>query len=123
VVFVLAVVVVEVDPDAVVDAAAVGRCFAAGTGDPLVVALFALIAGIALLAVMRGRTDPVIAASVAVTFGGFGAIVAAAWAFTVDPAFVWGLTAVDLLAYHRWALAVAAAGVAAASAWYATRVV
>lgn len=110
-------------PYAVVDPAAIGVYFAAGPGGPLLVALFAVIAGIALLAGARGRSDPVVAAGVAVTFGGFGAVVALGWAVSVDPGLVGGLGQVDLLEYHRWALVLAAAGVAAASGWYARLVV
>lgn len=110
-------------PYLVADAGAVGVYYAVGFAGPPLVALFCLLAAIVLLAGVRRRFDPPMAAGVALVLGIFSALLAVGWALSVLPSVVGGLTSVAALRHHRWLFAAAALVVPAASAWYARAVV
>lgn len=110
-------------PYAVIDRPAVAVYYRAGIVGPPLIALFALIAAIVLLAGVTDRTDPPLAAGVAVVIGLFMVGLAWTWALDVSAAVVGGLTDIDSFQYHRWAIAITATVAAAAGGWYARSVV
>lgn len=91
----------------------VGGYYSSGAINPLVAGLFALVSVIVFAAGRKGRTDPELAAGVALAFGGFMVLVAVAWALTVR------IDAVQLSANHRWLVVSAALLVPASAGWYA----
>lgn len=118
--FCLLVCVVLAIPYLVVgDGTTVAFYYAAGVIDPLVAGLLCAVAVIVFAAGRQGRTDPGIAAGVALAFGAFVTFVAIAWALTVPEQVVFQLSRNALLEYHRAALVVTSTGVLASGLWYA----
>lgn len=98
---------------------AVGTYYGTGAVNPLVGVLFALLSLIVLAAGREARTDPGLAAGVALTLGLFLVVVAALWALTVPEGVVGGLSENALLEHHRWALVASGLPIPIASAWWA----
>lgn len=119
----LAVVVLLVLPFAVVTGSAVWVYYGGDLVGPPLAGLFAAVAGIALAAGAQGRTDPPMAAGVAVVFGALVAGLVLPWALGVSPSLVGGLTTVAAFDWHRWALAAAGIVLLAAAAWFTRQVV
>lgn len=118
-----AVTLLTIIPYLFIDNLAVGVYYQGAIGGPPLVALFAIIEVIVLLAAFKRRTDPALAAGVAIVLGGFMTILSWWWAITVSPEVVGGLTEIDTFQYHRWALAASAAIAAVAAGRYARVVV
>ncbi|WP_136716034.1 DUF7548 family protein [Halorientalis salina] len=94
-------------------ASAVGAYYTSGAVNPLLAGLFALVTIIVFAAGREGRTDPELAAGVALALGAFMTIVAVAWALTVR---------VDVIAIqtsHRWIVVAVSAIVPVSGAWFA----
>jgi len=108
----LAVVAVLAYPFLVVSAG-VGAYYGTGAINPLAAGMLALVTAIALAAGRQGRSDPGLAAGVALAFGAFTLLIAAGWGLTAR------VDVVQVTALHRWALIAAAAVVPVAAAWYA----
>lgn len=107
---------------ALLDPTALGPYFAAGPVGPPVVTLFALVAIVVLAAGVEERSDPPLMAGAALVLGAFSAGLAWWWALSVSPSLVGSLTDLASFAYHRWAVALAATALLAASAVYARAV-
>ncbi len=95
------------------DASGIGLYYSSGAVNPLLAGLFAMVALIALAAGREGRSDPAMAAGVALVLGGVITVIAMAWALTarVD------VVAIDTA--HRWLVAVMSVFVPAGAAWFA----
>lgn len=119
----LAVAILTVVPYFFIDNTAVGVYYQGGIGGPPLVALFALIEIIVLVAGAKRRTEPALAAGVAIVIGGFMTVLSWWWAITVSPSLVGGLTDLDIFEYHRWVLATSAAIAAIAAGRFARVVV
>lgn len=117
------VVLLVVLPYGLADAGAVGVYYGGDLAGPPLAGLFAAVAAIALAAGVRGRTDPPLAAGVAVVLGVLVAGLVLLWAAAVSPSLVGGMTTVAAFKYHRWALAAGGLGLFAGSAWFARAVV
>lgn len=118
----LAVVLLVLVPYLVVDSTAVGVYYDAGPVGPPALALLSGVAGVALLAAARDRSDPATVAGVALVIGVVTTLLALLWATAVTPDVVGGLTEIAAFEHHRWAVVGAAAVVAVTSAWYARMV-
>lgn len=118
----LALVVLSLAPYAVSDVRAVGVYYGGLVGPPLA-GLFATVVAIALLGTLRGRTDPPMAAGVAVVLAAITLGLLAPWSANVSPALVGGMTSVAAFGYHRWALVAAAVVLLGAGGWFAREVV
>ncbi|MFB6353699.1 MAG: hypothetical protein ABEJ92_06395 [Halobacteriales archaeon] len=118
-----AVVLLVILPFGVADPGAVGVYYGGDLAGPPLAGLFAAVAAIALAAGVRGRTDPPLAAGVAVVLGVLVAGLVIPWAAAVSSSLVGGMTTVAAFEYHRWALAAAGLGLFAGSAWFARAVV
>jgi len=119
----LAVLVLVGLPYAVSSPRAIAVYYGGGLVGPPLAGLFAAVAAIALLGAERGRTDPPLAAGVAVVLALLVAGLVVPWAVGVSPTLVAGLTSVAAFAWHRWLLALAALALLAGSGWYAWVVV
>jgi len=95
------------------DVGGVGLYYGSGAINPLLAGLFAAIALIALAAGREGRSDPALAAGVALVLGAVMAVVAIAWALTVRV----DVVAIDTA--HRWVVAGVSVFVPVGSAWFA----
>lgn len=93
--------------------AGVSAYYDSGAINPLLAGLFALITIIVFAAGREGRTDPDLAAGVALAFGLFITIIALAWALTVR------VDTVAIETSHRWIVAAVAAVVPGSAAWFA----
>lgn len=100
-------------------ASAIGTYYATGAITPLLTGLFALLSILIFAAGRQGRTDPALAAGATLVMGIFAVVIALAWALTVPRGVVTGLGTNELLAYHRWALALTALAMPVAAVWYA----
>lgn len=118
----LAVVVLVVLPYLLLDAAEVGTYYSVGPLSPAFVAVLAAVAGVALLAASRGRSDPAFVAGLGVVLGLFMTVLAGAWAVAAGGV-VGGLTTGAAFEYHRWAVAFASLAVLGAAGWFARLVV
>ncbi|WP_136686691.1 DUF7548 family protein [Halorhabdus amylolytica] len=90
-----------------------GLYYASGALNPLIGGLLALVTVIVFAAGRQRRTDPSLAAGVALAFGLVITVTVIAWASTART---------DVLSntqYHRYALAGTAAAVPIVAAWYA----
>lgn len=115
----LLVLVVLLVPYALVDSeTTVGFYYANGAINPLIGGLLCAVGVIVFAAGRQRRTDPVIAAGLAVAFGSFVAAVAVVWALTVPENLVLQLSTAALLEYHRAALAAVSLSVFAVGVWY-----
>lgn len=118
----LVVLALSAGPYVIADPSAVATYYAAGPAGPPLVSLFSIVVAIVLAAGVRRRTDPALAAGIAVAFGAFVAAIAWWWALSVSPSLVGGFTTIDAFEYHRWALGVATLGVPVAGGLYARAV-
>lgn len=109
----LAVLAVLGAPYVLADSASgVGTYYGSGAINPLLAGLFALVGIIIFAAGREGRTEPDLAAGVALTLGLFIVIISLAWALTAR---------VDVVAIqegHRWLLVGVALVVPAAATWF-----
>lgn len=115
----LAVFALLAVPYLLVDASAVGVYYDAGALNPLLAGLLAVVALVVFAAGRQGRSDAALSAGTGLAFGLVAAVIAAVWAFTVPVDVVYQLSTAAALAYHRWALVLAAALVPLGGAWYA----
>jgi hypothetical protein len=97
----------------------VATYYGTGAVNPLFAGILALVLVIVLAAGREGRTDPVLAAGVGLSFGLFLVGLTVLWAVTVPRDIVVGMDAPTIITYHRWAMAAVAAIVPLASAWWA----
>lgn len=118
-----AVDVLVVVPYALADARAIAVYYGDSLVGPPIAGLFAGVAAVALLAGARGRTDPPVAAGIAVVLGLLAAGLLVSWALGVSPVLVGGLTTESAFRWHRWALAAAGLGLFGGAIWYARLVV
>ena len=88
--------------------AAVSAYYTGAPVGPPMVALFAVLELIVLLAGLRRRSDPATVAGIAIVLGLFAAIIAWWWALAIEAALAGGVTQLDLFRNHRWAVAIAA---------------
>ncbi|RXK51444.1 DUF7548 family protein [Halorientalis pallida] len=95
------------------DPSGVGLYYGSGAVNPLLAGLFAMVTLIALAAGREGRSDPAMAAGVALVLGAAITVIALAWALTVRV----DVVAIDTV--HRWVVAGASVFVPAGSAWFA----
>jgi hypothetical protein len=103
-------------------AAELGRYYAAGPVGVTAVAFFALLGVVVFLAALRGRTDPDVAAGVAVVLGVGMVAIAVAWASAVSLDVVYGYPG-SWITDHRWYLVSSTVVVGVAAAVYARSVV
>lgn len=96
------------------DSSTASLYYDSGLLHPLVAGLLAVVLIVVFAAGREGRTDPALAAGIALTFGLFMVFLALAWALTMR---------VDIagasLADHRWALVVVTFTVPVTATWYA----
>ncbi|WP_435349064.1 DUF7548 family protein [Haloarchaeobius sp. HRN-SO-5] len=90
-----------------------------GLVGPPYLTLFALVAVIVLAAGRAGRTEPDLAAGVAVVLGAVLALLTLLWATAVDGGVVSSMGTESWLAYHRWVVTAVALVLVGASVWYA----
>lgn len=115
----IAVIAIAGAPYLVGRASAVGPYYAAGAAGPPLVSLFAAVVAIVLAAGRSRRTDPALAAGIAVAVGAFMVLLAWEWALAVEPSLVGGFTAIDAFRHHRWLFALVTLFVPASGGWYA----
>jgi hypothetical protein len=97
----------------------VATYYGTGAVNPLVGGLFATVGVIVLAAGRSGRTDPGLAAGVALALGLFIVVIAGLWAATVPHSLVVGLAENTLIEYHRGVLAAGAVVLPASSVVWA----
>lgn len=97
----------------------VATYYGTGVVNPLFAGVLALVLIIVLAAGRQERTDPVLAAGVALSLGLFLVGLTALWAVTVPVEVVVGMDAPTVLEFHRWATVGVAGLVPLASAWWA----
>lgn len=119
----LAVVGLLVVPYGLTDVRAVAVYYGGDLVGPPLAGLFAAVSAIALAGAARDRTDPPLAAGVALVLGAMTTGLLAVWALGVSPALVGGLTTVAAFRWHRWLLVAATGLLLLASAWFARAVV
>ena len=90
-----------------------GVYYSSGALNPLIGGLLALVTVIVFAAGRQRRTDPSLAAGVALAFGLVITVTAIAWASTART------DVLSITPYHRHALAGTAAAVPVVAAWYA----
>lgn len=90
----------------------VGLYYNTAAVNPLVAGLLALLGIIVLAAGRQRRTDPAIAASVALMFGLAMVVIALLWGVTAR------VDAIEIAATHRWVLVGTAALVPVSGLWY-----
>jgi len=90
-----------------------GGYYGSGSVNPLLAGLFALVTVIVFAAGREERSDPQLAAGVALALGVFAVVVTVVWALTAR------VDAVQLTSSHRWAVVGAAALVPLSAGWYA----
>jgi hypothetical protein len=95
------------------DASGIGLYYGSGAVNPLLAGLFAAVTFIALAAGREGRSDPAMAAGVALVLGAVVTVIAVAWALTVRV----DVVAIDTA--HRWVVAGVSVFVPAGAAWFA----
>lgn len=100
-------------------ASSVGFYYSAGAINPLVGGLFAFVGLIVIAAGRQGRTDPGLAAGVALALGVFIVGVTALWAATLPDGVVFDMDAPAIIQHHRLATIVAAGIVPVAGVWWA----
>jgi len=93
--------------------ASVGAYYTSGAINPLLAGLFALVTTIVFAAGREGRSDPELAAGVALAFGAFMTVVAVAWALTVR------VDTIAIQTSHRWAVVAVSTLVPVSGAWFA----
>ncbi|MFB6195049.1 MAG: hypothetical protein ABEI80_02685 [Haloplanus sp.] len=119
----LAVVVVLAFPYALFPGwgAELGQYYAAGPLGVGAVLFFALVDAVVFLAGVRGRTDPTMAAGIALTLGVVAFLVALAWALSAPLSPLFGFPA-TWITDHRWVVVGTTAVVPLAAALYARAV-
>lgn len=115
----LAVVFLVVAPYFVVSELAVGRYYGVTFVGPWLLVVFGSVVAFAFVGTMQDRADALTVAGVTLGLGIVMTLIAAVWAFSVPGGLVAGLSRVDLLAYHRWAVVGVTLVVPASAIWYA----
>lgn len=93
----------------------VGLYYDSGALNPMIAGLFAVVAIVVFAAGRENRTDPALAAGVALTLGVFAVVVVVPWALTVRVDVLANAT----LSAHPTVLAVLAVFLPVSAAWYA----
>ncbi|MCU4799093.1 hypothetical protein OB920_01730 [Halobacteria archaeon HArc-gm2] len=107
-------------PYALVEAgSAVATYYAAGTVNPLVVGLFALVALMVFAAGRQGRSPPDLVAGAALVLGLFMFVISLLWAVTLPGNPLLEFSTSPILEYHRAVLVLTSLGVPASAVWYA----
>ena len=99
----------------------VGAYYGVGLVGPAFVSLLSAIAAITLLAAARRRSDPAVAAGIAVTVSAFAVVLSVLWAFPAQEVIV-GLPIPSWFGYHPLAVVLATLLLLAAAGWYAPTV-
>ena len=94
---------------------AIGTYYRSGAITPFVTGLFAVLSILVLAAGREERTDPAMAAGATLVMGTFGIL----WAITVPIDVVTQMSTDEIIAYHRWALVIAALGIPLSAGWFA----
>lgn len=115
-------VILTILPYIVGRTAAVGAYYTVGVGNPLLAALFAMIAIVAFAAGLYRRSDPALIAGVTLVLGLFILVLALTWALAVTPELIGGVTAIDAARHHRWLIVIASIAITTAAATYTTAV-
>ncbi|MFB6123885.1 MAG: hypothetical protein ABEJ78_10565 [Haloferacaceae archaeon] len=102
--------------------AELGRYYAAGPVGVTAVVFLALLGVVVFLAAFRGRTDPDVAAGIALVLGVTMVAIAVSWALVVPLDVVYGYPG-SWITDHRWYLVASTAVVSVAAAAYARAVV
>lgn len=87
--------------------------YGSGAINPLIAGVFALVSSIVLAAGREKRTDPGLAAGIALALGLFMTVIVLVWAVTVR------IDVIEIVTYHRWVVVAAAAFVPVSAAWFA----
>lgn len=98
---------------------AIGTYYRSGAITPFVTGLFAVLSILVLAAGREERTDPAMAAGATLVMGTFGFLAAILWAITVPIDVVTQMSTDEIIAYHRWALVIAALGIPLSAGWFA----
>jgi len=114
----LAAILTILAPYAVLASGELAVYYGVGPVSPLVVAVFAAVAAVALLGVARGTADPATTTGAALVLGLTVLALLAWWAFEAG-AVVGGLDVAATFDYHRWVLVAVAAVVPLAAAGHA----
>jgi len=116
-------------PYAVARPTAVGTYYAAGPVSPVFVSLLAVIGAITLVSATTGRSDPPLAAGIAVTVGAFAVLLAALWAvparevaLSMDLRAAFGTDATTWFEHHSLAVVASTLVLAVASGLYTREV-
>jgi hypothetical protein len=102
-------------------AGSVGTYYGVGLVSPAFVALLSVIAAITLLAAARRRSDPAVAAGIAVTVSTFAVVLSVLWALPAREV-VSGIPIPSWFGYHPLSVVLATLGMLAAAGWYARTV-
>jgi hypothetical protein len=93
--------------------ASVGVYYDSGVVNPLLAGLFGLVAVIVFAAGREGRSDPGLAAGVALALGLFIVVVALAWALTVR------VDVLEISQYHPWTVVATTVPAPVSAGWFA----
>lgn len=116
----VAVVVLTLVPIGLLTSSELSVYYGVGPVSPVVVAIFAGVACITLLAVAYDRTDPATTLGVALVLGIAVTGLLLWWAIETSSV-VGGLTVAATFDYHRWAMVAIAAIIPTVAAWDAYR--
>lgn len=101
-----------------------GDYYAAGPVGAGALVFFALIAVVVFAAGRKGRTDPDVAAGIALVLGVAAVAVAVVWALGIDDALLFSFPPeADWIEYHPWAVVAASLSILAAGGLYAREAV
>jgi len=118
-------------PYAVAGPTAVSTYYAAGFASPVFVSLLAVVGAITLVSAANGRSDPALAAGIAVTVAAFAVGLSVLWAvpahevalgIDLQAGSVGGVDAATWFAYHPHAVVLAALALAGGAGLYARTV-
>lgn len=127
----VAILVLTAIPYALTESTGISAYYRVGVASPVFVSVLAVVGAITLLSAAKGRSDPALAAGIAVTVAVFAVVIAALWAIPAqDVAFSLNLRADPLFgsdpttwfSYHPVLVVLSTLVLAAASAVY-TRIV
>lgn len=99
--------------------AALDTYYGYGLVAPTYVTLFAVVGVIVLAAGRQARTEPDLAAGVALVIGLTATLLTLLWALAVDETVVSSIGTETWLAYHRWVVLVLGIAFTGTSVWYA----
>lgn len=98
--------------------ASIGTYYGAGLVGPAFFALLSMIAAITLLGAARRRSDPAVAAGIAVTVSAFAVMLSVVWAVPAQDV-VGSLSIPSWFGYHPLSVVLAALALLTAAGWYA----